>query len=47
MFRQRCSNWDITPTQLTEYWDRQLKQRSRITNAITGCRSQGRSIQQS
>ena len=46
MFRQRCSNWDIMPTQLTEYWDRQLKQRSRITSAITGFQSQERSIHQ-
>jgi hypothetical protein len=45
MFRQRCSNWDITPTQLTEYWDRQLKQLSRITNATMGSQSQERSIQ--
>ena len=44
MFRQRCSNWDITPTQLTEYWDRQLKQRSLITSATTGSQSQERSM---
>ena len=45
-FRQRCSNWDIMPTQLTECWGRQLKQPSRITSAITGFQLQERSIHQ-
>ena len=45
-FRQRCSNWDITNTQLTECWDRQLKQPLRITSATTGFPSREQSINQ-
>jgi hypothetical protein len=45
-FRQRCSNWDIMNTQLTECWDRQLKQPLRITSATTGFPSREQSINQ-